>query len=71
MLQKERNRKEHFGDKAANHSIRVIIKALQKQLKSVEQEIKERLDKNKELKAKAKVINSVSQGLLTPLFSVG
>jgi cytidylate kinase len=48
MGQKERNRKGHFDDKAAKRAIDIITKALQEQLTSIEKEIKERMDKDKE-----------------------
>jgi transposase len=59
MLIKEKNRKEHFNDQAAKHSINEVLKVLQKQLEAIEQEIKDRIDKDQELKEKAKVISSV------------
>lgn len=59
MLQKENNRKEHFNDKSAKRSIDYIIKALQKQLDSIEQEINKRINNSQELKQKAKAISSV------------
>jgi hypothetical protein len=46
MLQKERNRQAHFNDKAAKHCVCEIIKALQKQLELIEQEIKDRINKD-------------------------
>ncbi|MDR0723856.1 MAG: transposase [Endomicrobium sp.] len=59
MLQKEFNRKEHFFDKSAKDSIDTVIKFLQKQLDSIEQEINKCISNNQELKQKAKVISSV------------
>jgi transposase len=59
MLQRENNRKEHFQDKAAKHSLSCSIKFLEKQIAEIELEIKQRIDKDKELKAKAQAINSV------------
>jgi transposase len=59
MLQKERNRKGHFDDKAAKRSISKIIDVLQEELTDIEKEIKERMNKDEELKAKAKAISSV------------
>ncbi|MDR3257065.1 MAG: transposase [Endomicrobium sp.] len=54
MLEKEKNCKEHFNDKAVR-----LIKVLQEQMDAIEQEIKERIDKDKELKKKAQIISSV------------
>jgi transposase len=59
MLEKENNRKEHFFDKSAKGSIDYIIKVLQKQLDSIEQEINKRINNTQELKQKAKVISCV------------
>jgi len=59
MLRKENNRKEHFQDKAAKHSLSSSINFLKKQIEEIEVEIKQRIDKDKELKDKAKAINSV------------
>jgi transposase len=59
MLQKENNPKEHFFDKSAKQSIDSVIKVLQKQLDSIEQEINKRINNSQELKQKAKVISSV------------
>ena len=59
MLLKEKNRKEHFNDKFTKRSLDNTIKYLQKELESIEQEINNLIDQNKELKDKAKVINSV------------
>jgi transposase len=59
MLQKEKNRMEHFQDKAAKRSLSSSISFLKKQIEDIELEIKERIDKDKELKEKAKVIDSV------------
>lgn len=59
MLQKENNRKEHFTDKSAKCSIDYIIKALQKQLLSIEHEINKRIDNDLELKLKSKAISCV------------
>jgi transposase len=59
MLQKERNRQGHFLDRVAKHSIKTIIKALEEQLKSIEEEIKDRMNKDEELKDKAKAIQRV------------
>jgi transposase len=59
MLQKENCRKEHFIDKVAQSSVDEIINVLQRQLKVIEQEIRDFIDKDKELKEKAEVIKSV------------
>jgi hypothetical protein len=49
MLQKERNRKEHLRDKYEKSSIEVIIKAIEEQLKEIEEESRRRIDKDEEL----------------------
>ena len=59
MLQKEYNRKEHFKDKSRAKSLISSISFLQKQIKIIENEIKDRMDKDEQLKEKAKTINSV------------
>jgi len=59
MLLKEKNRKEHFNNKITKRSLDNTISYLQKEIKSIEQEINNLIDQNKELKDKAKVINSV------------
>ena len=59
MLQKERCRKERFYDPAAKRSLTKIIDVLKEQLEAIEQEIKDRLAKDEELKEKAKVIQGV------------
>lgn len=59
MLQKENNRKEHFQDKATKHSLSSSINFLKKQIEEIELEIKQRIDKDKELKEKAQAISSV------------
>jgi len=59
MLKQERCRKERFTDIAARRSLSKVIGVLQEQLEAIEQEIKERTNKDEELKEKAKVIKSV------------
>ena len=59
MLRREKNRKEHFQDKTIKHSLSSSINFLKKQIEEIEFEIKQRIDKNKELKDKAEAINSV------------
>jgi transposase len=59
ILQKENNRKEHFQDKITRRSLSSSINFLRKQLDVIEQEISNHINKDKQLKAKADVINSV------------
>ena len=59
MLQKEKNRKEHFNDKFTKRSLTNTINCLQKELETIEQEINNLIDQNKELKDKAQVIKSI------------
>lgn len=59
ILQKEKNRKEHFYDKSTKKSIQATINFLQKQLDKILQEINNLIHNDKQLKAKAQVISSV------------
>jgi transposase len=59
MLQQEVNRKEHCIDKLILKTLEASINCFKKQLEAIEQEIKDHIDKDEELKEKAKVIDSV------------
>jgi transposase len=60
MLLEENNRKAQYSsDKKMLMSIEPIISVLKNQLEAIEQQIKEYIDKDEELKEKAKVIDSV------------
>ena len=59
MLQKENNRKERFNNKNAKKSLNSTIQFLKDQIQTIEEEIKNHINKNKELKEKAQAINSV------------
>ncbi|MDR1941166.1 MAG: IS110 family transposase [Endomicrobium sp.] len=68
MLQKENNRKAHFADKIMQRSIKKTIAFLKEEIANVEEETKERIKNNPELKEKAKAISSVkSVGLKTTM----
>jgi transposase len=68
MFQKERNRQAHFNDKITQNSIKKTIQFLKEQIENIEEEIKERIKNNPELKGKAKVISSVkSVGVKTTM----
>jgi len=68
MLKQEHCRKERFYDPAAKRSLEKVITVLKEQLKAIEEEIKERIKKDEELKEKAKAIKSVkSVGEITAM----
>ena len=60
MLQKENNRKEHFTNKTIKRSLNSTADFLKKQIELIEKEIKEHIDKDKQLKAKSQIINSIT-----------
>jgi transposase len=60
MLQQAKCRKEHFNDPVAKRAVNKLIKSLQEQLEVIEQEIKERINKDEELKEKASAIKNVN-----------
>lgn len=59
MVQKEKNRSEHFRNKKTRQSVEKTIEFLEKQLKKVERDIKKHIESEAELKEKGEVIKSV------------
>jgi hypothetical protein len=55
ILQKENNRKAHYTDDMARSSINKTIEFFKEELENIEEEIKERIKNDPELKEKVKL----------------
>jgi transposase len=55
----EKNRKEHVADKIVARSIDTIIKTIEKEIAKVDKQITDRIEKQPELKEKAKLLTTV------------